>query len=90
MAAHADAPLFRLLMGPPSSYPGDNTSSVHDAWRTAIFHTTLVTIFPQDATPADMAATYDLADRAIDHVRRLTPDAAYTVRVTHPHMLSSR
>jgi hypothetical protein len=79
MAAHALVPSFRLLLGPPSSHEGDNTSSVHDAWRTAIFHVTLVATFNYDASPAAMAAVYKLTDRAIDYVRRLTPNAAYSV-----------
>jgi hypothetical protein len=78
-ARRALVPSFRLLLGPPSSHEGDNTSSVHDAWRTAIFHVTLVATFNYDASPADMAAVYKLTDRAIDYVRRLTPNAAYSV-----------
>jgi hypothetical protein len=83
MAAHALTPSFRLLLGPPSSYPGDDTTSINDAWRDSIFHVTLVSSWNFDATTEQKARIYRLVDDAIDNVRKITPNAAYSVRSSY-------
>jgi hypothetical protein len=54
-------------------------TSVTDAWRTSIFHITVVTQWNWNATKADKKRQYTLASGAIDNLRRITPDAAYLV-----------
>jgi hypothetical protein len=80
MAAYAQAPALRLLLAPPSSYPGDGTSAMHPGWRDAIFHVTLVKAWNFDARADEVAGVYRLVDDAIAHVRRITPAVAYVVR----------
>jgi hypothetical protein len=85
MAAHAQAPAFRLLLAPPSSYAGAGTGTALNAgWADAVFHATLVKSWNYDARAEDRAAAYQLVDDAIAHVRRITPDAAYSVRSARP------
>lgn len=76
--AHRMTPSFRLLLGPPSSYPGDKSTSINPAWRESIFHATLVSSWNFDATAADKAKVYQLVDDSIAHLRKITPDAAYS------------
>ena len=66
-----------FLIGPPSSFPGDNTTSVTDAWRTAIYHITVVSEWGWNATRTEKSTQYQLASDSIDHLRAITPDAAY-------------
>jgi hypothetical protein len=80
MGAYAVAPAMRLLLAPPSSYPGDGTTAMHPGWRDAIFHVTLVRTWNFDASANEVAGAYRIADDAIDHVRRITPAVAYLVR----------
>lgn len=69
-----------ILITPPSSFPGDGMTSVTDAWRTSIYHITLVASWNWNATKADKTGQYKLVSNAIDNLRNITPDAAYVVR----------
>jgi hypothetical protein len=80
MGAYAVAPAMRLLLAPPSSYPGDGSTAMHPGWRDAIFHVTLVRTWNFDASADEVAGAYRLADDAIAHVRHITPAVAYVVR----------
>ncbi|KAF8918433.1 FAD-binding domain-containing protein [Mucidula mucida] len=66
-----------LLFSTPASYPGDDATSVTDAWRDSLTHVTLVTTWNWNATKAEKEGQYTLASSAIDHLRKITPDAAY-------------
>ena len=79
MAAEALAPGLIILMGPPSSFPGDGTTSVNDAWRTSLFHVTVIASWNWNATKAEKLGQYRLASKAADNLRSITPDAAYLV-----------
>jgi hypothetical protein len=78
-AANNLAPGLIILIGPPSSFPGDGTTSVTDAWRSSIFHITVVAGWNWNATKAEKIGQYDLVGKAIDNLRKITPDAAYVV-----------
>jgi len=54
-------------------------TSVTDAWRTSIFHITVVTKWNWNATKPEKQRQYTLASNAIDNLREITPDAAYVV-----------
>lgn len=69
-----------ILVSAPSSYAGDNTTSVTEAWRDSLYHVTLVTTWNWNATKEEKASQYGLASDAVDNLRRITPDAAYVVR----------
>ncbi|KAF7969355.1 hypothetical protein HWV62_27470, partial [Athelia sp. TMB] len=77
LAANTMTPGLIFLIGPPSSFPGDNTTSVTDAWRTAIYHITVVSEWGWNATRTEKSAQYKLASDSISHLRSITPDAAY-------------
>jgi hypothetical protein len=76
MAAHAMTPNFRLLLGPPSGYKGDEATSINPAWRDSIFHVTMVSSWNFDATTEDKSRIYKLVDDSIEHLRKVTPNAA--------------
>lgn len=79
MAAEALAPGLLVLMGPPSSFPGDGMTSVNDAWRTSLFHVTVVASWNWNATKAEKQGQYSLVSTAAGNLRAITPDAAYLV-----------
>ncbi|KAJ3821172.1 hypothetical protein F5880DRAFT_1666568, partial [Lentinula raphanica] len=66
-----------ILITAPSSYPGDNTTSVTEAWRSSLYHVTAVTTWNWNATMEDKKEAYAQASASIDNLRRITPDAAY-------------
>ena len=78
-AAEALAPGLIILIVSPSSFPGDGTTSVNDAWRTSLFHVTVVTSWNWNATKVEKLGQYRLASKAADNLRSITPDAAYLV-----------
>lgn len=77
--ANSLTPGLIILITPPSSFPGDGTTSVTDAWRTSIYHITVVASWNWNATTADKTGQYTLVSNAIDNLRNITPDAAYVV-----------
>ncbi|KAF9011630.1 FAD-binding domain-containing protein [Hymenopellis radicata] len=66
-----------LLFTAPASFSGDNTTSVTEAWRDSLTHVTLVTTWNWNATKEEKEGQYAMASSAIDHLRKITPDAAY-------------
>ena len=78
-AAETLAPGLIILIVSPSSFSGDGTTSVNDAWRTSLFHVTVVTSWNWNATKAEKLGQYRLASKAADNLRSITPDAAYSV-----------
>ncbi|KDQ50517.1 hypothetical protein JAAARDRAFT_199917 [Jaapia argillacea MUCL 33604] len=77
LKAHSLSPGLRFLISPPTSYPGDGTTSVNDAWRDSIYHITLVSLWNWNATVDEKRAQYALSSEAIQPLRDITPDAAY-------------
>ncbi|KAJ6545042.1 FAD-binding domain-containing protein [Mycena vulgaris] len=62
----------------PSSFPGDNTTSVTPAWRDSVYHVTVKVPWNWNATTAEKLRGYDLVDTAINHLRNITPTASYS------------
>ncbi|KDQ50497.1 hypothetical protein JAAARDRAFT_63111 [Jaapia argillacea MUCL 33604] len=77
MESFSLSPGLRFLISPPTSYPGDGTTSVTDAWRDSIYHITLVSLWNWNATVAEKKSKYELSSKAIQPLRDITPDAAY-------------
>ncbi|KAA1474685.1 FAD-binding domain-containing protein [Dentipellis sp. KUC8613] len=77
MNAHSTASSLRLLIGPPSSFPGDGTTSINPAWRDSIYHVTLIETWAWNSTLADKQKQFSDTSKAIDFLRKITPDAAY-------------
>ncbi|KIK63617.1 hypothetical protein GYMLUDRAFT_221811 [Collybiopsis luxurians FD-317 M1] len=77
MNTTAATPRTLILIDAPSSYPGDNTTSVTEAWRSSIYHVTAVSGWNWNATKDEKKQTYEMASASIDNLRRITPDAAY-------------
>ncbi|KAF9072912.1 hypothetical protein BDP27DRAFT_1319624 [Rhodocollybia butyracea] len=70
-------PRLIILISAPSSFPGDNSTSVTEAWRSSIYHITAVSSWNWDATKEEKKNSYAKASASIDNLRRITPDAAY-------------
>lgn len=80
LSAHTLAPGLRFLVSPPSTFPSvPGTTSVTEAWRDSVYHITLVTSWGWNATRAEMKEKYETSGRAINYLREITPDAAYSV-----------
>lgn len=71
---------LRFLGSTPFNFPGDGFTSVTEAWRDSVYHITLISTWNFNATLAEKQEKYKLASRAIDYLRAITPDAAYSVR----------
>jgi len=54
-------------------------TSVTEAWRSSLYHVTLIATWEWNATKAEKAARYQDASASIDNLRKITPDAAYLV-----------
>ncbi|KZT25422.1 FAD-binding domain-containing protein [Neolentinus lepideus HHB14362 ss-1] len=78
LKSHDLTPGLRFLMSPPTSYPGDGSTSVTPAWRDSVYHITLISTWNWNATAVEKKAQYDLSSRAISYLRAITPDAAYS------------
>lgn len=76
--AHSIAPGLRFLVSPPTSFKGDGETSITEAWRDSIYHITLVENWLWNATTEEIKGHYQDASRAIDFLRNITPDAAYS------------
>lgn len=79
--AHSQTPGLRLLGSTPFNFAGDNTTSVTEAWRNSVYHVTLIATWNFNATLDEKSSQYDLASSSIDNLRKITPDAAYSVRI---------
>lgn len=78
-AAYKITPGFLILAATPASYAGDGLTSMTPAWRNSVFHNTWVARWDWNATRAEKVATYRKVSEAADYVRKITPDASYTV-----------
>ncbi|KAJ7111997.1 hypothetical protein C8R44DRAFT_632447 [Mycena epipterygia] len=62
----------------PSSFPGDNTTSVTPAWRDSVYHVTVKVPWNWNATTAEKRQGYDLVNTSIDSLREITPVGSYS------------
>ena len=82
LAADAVTPGLIILISGPSAFqyiPG--STSVTEAWRSSLYHVTVVSTWNWNATLSEKRDHYKIASDAIDHLRKITPDAAYQVRI---------
>lgn len=84
--AHSQTPGLRLLGSTPFNFAGDNTTSVTEAWRNSLYHVTLISTWNFNATLDEKSSQYDLASNSINNLRKITPDAAYSVRISRTVM----
>ncbi|KAJ7813344.1 hypothetical protein B0H14DRAFT_3750618 [Mycena olivaceomarginata] len=66
-----------ILLVAPVSHVYQGGTSVTDAWRSSVYHVTAVSSWAWNATVAEKRAAYQSASKAVDNLRRITPDAAY-------------
>ncbi|KAJ7651928.1 FAD-binding domain-containing protein [Mycena rosella] len=74
----AAAPGMIILLVAPVSYVAQGGTSVTDAWRSSLYHVTAVAPWAWNATATEKRAGYQFASRAMDNLRNITPDAAYS------------
>ncbi|KAJ7689187.1 hypothetical protein B0H17DRAFT_1202544 [Mycena rosella] len=76
-----DAPLMIIqITGPTAVHAVDlapGRTSVTPAWRDAVFHVTSMGMWGWNATESDIRGVYKHTSALMDHVRAITPDAAY-------------
>ncbi|KAH0586775.1 hypothetical protein H2248_005624 [Termitomyces sp. 'cryptogamus'] len=77
LAADAATPGLIILISAPSSFPSTGKTSVTDAWRSSLYHITVVSPWNWNATIEEKRDHYVAASKSIDHLRKITPDAAY-------------
>ncbi|KAF9465354.1 hypothetical protein BDZ94DRAFT_1254349 [Collybia nuda] len=77
IAANNATPGLIILISAPSSYSSTGKTSVTDAWRSSVYHVTVVSPWDWNATVSQKKAHYQAASHSIDHLRKITPDAAY-------------
>ncbi|KAJ7791115.1 hypothetical protein B0H14DRAFT_3094553 [Mycena olivaceomarginata] len=76
-ATNDAGPGMIILLVPPVSYVyQEGSTSVTESWRSSVYHVTVVASWAWNATSAEKRAAYQDASRAIDNLRRITPDAA--------------
>ena len=82
LAAETAAPGLIILISCPTAFsyaPG--STSVTEAWRSCLYHITVVSPWNWNVTLSEKQGHYTIASDAIDNLRRITPDAAYQVRI---------
>ncbi|KAJ7496393.1 FAD-binding domain-containing protein [Mycena latifolia] len=76
-----DAPLMIIqITAPTAAGPADvapGRTSVTPAWYDAVYHVTSMGMWGWNATAADVRGVYEGTSKLMDHVREVTPDAAY-------------
>ncbi|KAJ3571520.1 hypothetical protein NP233_g3700 [Leucocoprinus birnbaumii] len=78
LAADAATPGLIILISAPSAYKHDpHATSVTKAWRSSIYHVTVVSAWNWNATLEEKQGHYRAASKSIDNLRRITPVAAY-------------
>ncbi|KAF8172523.1 FAD-binding domain-containing protein [Mycena galopus ATCC 62051] len=77
-ATNDAGPGMIISLIPPVSFPFHGGTSVTDAWRSSIYHVTTISPWAWNATLAEKRTAYQSASTAIDNLRRITPDAAYS------------
>ncbi|KAJ7488991.1 hypothetical protein FB451DRAFT_1349558 [Mycena latifolia] len=78
LAATELTPSLLFDITAPSSFPGDNTTSVTPVWRDSVYHVTVKVPWNWNATTAEKLRSYDLVNTSIDHLRKITPTASYS------------
>jgi hypothetical protein len=68
-----------LIATTPFNVPDTGSTSVTEAWRTAIWHTVAEGGWDAAVPVADEKAAYTGIANAISYLRAITPDAAYQV-----------
>ncbi|ESK89354.1 isoamyl alcohol oxidase [Moniliophthora roreri MCA 2997] len=61
----------------PFSYVPDGGTSVTEAWRSSLYHITLISPWNWNATIEDKRKAYANVSKAVGYLKALTPDAAY-------------
>jgi len=82
MAIETASPGLIILISCPTAFsyvPG--STSVTEAWRSCVYHVTTVSAWNWNATLSEKQGHYETASNAMDILRKLTPDAAYQVRI---------
>lgn len=82
LAATALTPTLLFDITAPSSFPGDNTTSISPVWRDAIYHVTVKVPWNWNATTQEKLGGYNLVNTSINYLRAITPVASYSVRPT--------
>ncbi|KAF9561756.1 FAD-binding domain-containing protein [Agrocybe pediades] len=77
LAANAATPGLIILITAPSSTVSTGMTSVTEAWRSSLYHVTLIAQWKWNATKAEKRQRYQDASSSIDNLRRITPNAAY-------------
>ncbi|KAF8964328.1 FAD-binding domain-containing protein [Flammula alnicola] len=77
VAANAATPGLIILMTAPSSVPSSGMTSVTEAWRSSLYHVTVIAPWNWNTTKAEKKSRYGHVSASIDNLRRITPDAAY-------------
>ncbi|KAJ7272964.1 hypothetical protein C8J57DRAFT_1063477 [Mycena rebaudengoi] len=77
LAATELTPTLLFDITAPSSFPGDNTTSITPAWRDSLYHVTVKVPWNWNATTADKVASYAKVNQSINHLREITPVASY-------------
>ncbi|KAJ6556598.1 FAD-binding domain-containing protein [Mycena vulgaris] len=76
-----DAPLMIIqITAPTAARAGDlapGRTSVTPAWREAVYHVTSMGMWGWNATAREVRGVYERTSALMDHVRAVTPDAAY-------------
>jgi hypothetical protein len=80
LAASSKSPVFIIqITAPTAATITAGRTSMTEAWRDSVYHVTTMLPWNWNATIADQRAHYKTASAAMDHVRAITPDAAYLV-----------
>ncbi|KAJ7089096.1 hypothetical protein C8R44DRAFT_648958 [Mycena epipterygia] len=77
LETNAAGPGMIILLVAPVSFAEHGGTSVTEAWRSSVYHVTAVASWAWNATATDKKDGYQSASRAMDNLRRITPDAAY-------------
>ncbi|KAF9483408.1 FAD-binding domain-containing protein [Pholiota conissans] len=77
LAADAATPGLIILMTTPASTPSSGMTSVNEAWRSSLYHVTVISPWNWNATKEEQTSHYEKASASIDNLRNITPDAAY-------------
>lgn len=77
LAANTATPGLIILISAPSSFPSSGKTSVTEAWRSSLYHVTVISPWNWNATTEEKRQNYKRASDSIDNLRRITPDAAY-------------
>ncbi|KAF7972996.1 hypothetical protein HWV62_16490 [Athelia sp. TMB] len=64
---------IQFLVTTPANYPGDGTSSVTPAWRSALWHVFINSAFENEASASEIAAAFKRSNTAANFLRAITP-----------------